>query len=87
MKKKIIGTILLIGLTLSVTGCSSANDDIADVSRFDILSKQKIKVSDNALNKNDDYIFILQDRETKQKYVLYKGYRKAGLTPLIEGVK
>lgn len=92
MKKKNIGMLILgVVIGIGVAGYMGRNkgsdvikiEDVAaskaSVNLVEVTGYQNLK---SITDSGDDEIFILKDKETGKKFMLFKGYRKAGLTQI-----
>lgn len=81
--KRMIIAIFVLSMSI-LTSCTDKEKiyyiekDIEKDKEFNILSKESI-LSDGVA---DDEIIIIEHKETGNKYIVYRGYRKGGITPL-----
>ncbi|KOY65498.1 hypothetical protein [Clostridium sporogenes] len=86
MNKKTIAILILgVMIGIGVTGCMNSDNDSAvirvkGVSATEINSNIVEVVGHQKLK--SDELFILKDKETGKKFMLFKGYRQAGLTQI-----
>ncbi|BAO05230.1 hypothetical protein CF067_17555 [Clostridium sporogenes] len=86
MNKKTIAILILgVMIGIGVTGCMNSDNDSA-VIRVEGVSATEInsnivEVVGHQKLKSDE-LFILKDKETGKKFMLFKGYRQAGLTQI-----
>lgn len=78
MKRAIIAAIIL---SMSMLVSCTDKEDIYHIEKekeFNVLSSESI----SGKGTTDDVIIIIEHKETGNKYIIYKGYRKGGITPL-----
>lgn len=81
MRKKIIilMTICMIGV---LSGCSNNEGSTGaveiDTKQFEVLSNESL----GTVGDSDDELIIIKHKETGKRFIIYKGFRKGGITPL-----
>lgn len=77
MRKKISSILLISIISLSLIGCdeqSTATTKTINTDNFTVLS-------DDGLNQDDELI-IVKEKSTGKRFIIFKGYRKGGITLL-----
>ena len=69
--KKILSVLMIVILLLFLVGCDENNENI----------KSATNDKNITLGEHNDEILFWTDTETGVEYVVYKGYRKGGITP------
>jgi hypothetical protein len=77
MNKQIIGLILVGIVSLSLIGCGEQQTYGTKTNNTDNFTV----LSDDNLNQDDELI-IVKEKSTGKRFIIFKGYRKGGITPL-----
>jgi len=74
MKKKIISVMLIGIVSLSLIGCGKEQKTLSE--NFKILSTDNLNTDDN------DELWIVQEKSTGKRFIIYKADNKGGIVNL-----